>query len=107
MSQPWRRKSAAQRITYEGLSTTMEVVTTYERYSEEPEYIGANKALLETLNLGAIRRVLDLACGTGLLTDLLLELCKGQSVIVNGRDISTESLDIGRRVFRKKGLLAS
>ena len=84
----------------------MEVVTTYEPYSEEPEYIGANKALLETLELGSVKRVLDLACGTGLLSGLLLEMCRGQSVIINGRDISTESLDIGRRLFRGKGLLA-
>jgi len=84
----------------------MEVVTTYEPYSEEPEYIGANKALLETMKLGSVKRVLDLACGTGLLTDLLLDMCP-QGVTVNGRDISTESLDIGRRLFRKKGLLAN
>jgi len=84
----------------------MEVVTTYEPYSEEPEYIGANKALLETMKLGSVKRVLDLACGTGLLTDLLLDMCP-QGVTVNGRDISTESLDIGRRLFRKKALLAN
>lgn len=81
----------------------MEVVTTYEPYAQEPEYIGANRALLETLELGGVRRVLDLACGTGLLTDLLLQL--KPDVAVNGIDLSAESLEIGRRQLREKGLL--
>jgi ubiquinone/menaquinone biosynthesis C-methylase UbiE len=82
----------------------MEVVTTYEPYAQEPEYIGANKALLETLDLSKVHRVLDLACGTGLMTDLLLQL--KPDVAVNGIDLSSESLEIGRRQLREKGLLA-
>jgi ubiquinone/menaquinone biosynthesis C-methylase UbiE len=82
----------------------MEVVTTYEPYAQEPEYIGANKALLETVELDRVNRVLDLACGTGLLTDLLLQL--KPDVVVNGIDLSSESLEIGRRQLREKGLLA-
>lgn len=82
----------------------MEVVTTYEPYAQEPEYIGANKALLETIELDKVHRVLDLACGTGLLTDLLLQLKPG--IAVNGIDLSAESLNIGRRQLREKGLLA-
>ena len=82
----------------------MEVVTNYEPYSQEPEYIAANKALVETFDLGAIRRVVDLACGTGLLSDLLLQL--KPDAVINGVDISKESLDIGRRLFRERGLLA-
>lgn len=81
----------------------MQVNTTYEPYSQEPEYIDANRALLATLPVDRIHRVLDLACGTGLLTDLLLEMKSG--LAVNGVDISTESLDIGRRLFRGKQLL--
>jgi ubiquinone/menaquinone biosynthesis C-methylase UbiE len=42
-----------------------EVVTTYEPFSQEPEYLDANYRFLETLPLGSVRRVLDLACGTG------------------------------------------
>lgn len=81
----------------------MQVNTTYEPYSQEPEYIDANRDLLLTLPLDSVNRVLDLACGTGLLTDLLLEIKPG--LVVNGVDISTESLDIGRKVFREKNLL--
>jgi ubiquinone/menaquinone biosynthesis C-methylase UbiE len=81
----------------------MQVNTTYEPYAQEPEYIEANRALLATLPVDSIHRVLDLACGTGLLTDLLLDIKPG--LAVNGVDISTESLDIGRRQFREKNLL--
>lgn len=82
----------------------MKVNTTYEPYSQEPEYIETNKDLLGTIPLDSVRTVLDLACGTGLLTDLLLGL-KGD-LIVYGVDLSAESLDIARRLFRQKGLLA-
>jgi ubiquinone/menaquinone biosynthesis C-methylase UbiE len=82
----------------------MEVVTNYEPYSQEPEYIGANKALMETFDLRSVRRVIDLACGTGLLSDLLLQM--KPDLVINGVDISNESLEIGRRLFREKGLLA-
>jgi ubiquinone/menaquinone biosynthesis C-methylase UbiE len=81
----------------------MQVNTSYEPYSQEPEYIEANRALLTTLPAQPIHRVLDLACGTGLMSDLLLEIKPG--IVVNGVDISTESLDIGRRLFRDRGLL--
>lgn len=81
----------------------MQVNTTYEPYSQEPEYIDANRDLLATLPLDSLHRVLDLACGTGLLSDLLLEMKPG--LAINGVDISTESLDIGRKLFREKQLL--
>jgi ubiquinone/menaquinone biosynthesis C-methylase UbiE len=82
----------------------MEVVTTYEPYAQEPEYIGANRSLIETLSLENVRRVLDLACGTGLLSDIVMEL--QPAAAINGIDLSHESLDIGRRQLREKGLLA-
>jgi ubiquinone/menaquinone biosynthesis C-methylase UbiE len=82
----------------------MEVVTNYEPYSQEPEYIAANKALVETFDLRSVRRVVDLACGTGLLSDLLLQM--KPDVAINAVDISAESLEIGRRLFRERGLLA-
>jgi ubiquinone/menaquinone biosynthesis C-methylase UbiE len=83
----------------------MKVNTSYEPYSQEPEYIGANKDFLQSLPLDTVatNQVLDLACGTGTLTELLFELRPNISVI--GMDISTESLEIGRKVFRKKNLL--
>ncbi|MEL7449827.1 MAG: class I SAM-dependent methyltransferase [Pseudomonadota bacterium] len=83
----------------------MKVDTSYEPYSQEPEYIEANRALLAELSLGSVHRVLDLACGTGLLTDLLFTM--KPDIAVNGIDLSAESLDIGRRLFTEKGLLVN
>jgi len=81
----------------------MEVNTTYEPYAQEPEYIETNRDLLKTLDLANVHKVLDLACGTGLLSDLLLQL--KPTLAIYGADISPESLDIGRRQFQEKGLL--
>jgi ubiquinone/menaquinone biosynthesis C-methylase UbiE len=82
----------------------MKVNTTYEPYSQEPEYIDANRDLLGTLPLDRVRRVLDLACGTGLLTDLLLQL--KPDLAVTGVDLDPQQLEIASRLFREKGLLA-
>jgi ubiquinone/menaquinone biosynthesis C-methylase UbiE len=81
----------------------MQVNTTYEPYAQEPEYIEANRDLLSTLSLDGIHRVLDLACGTGLMSDLLLQMKPG--LAINGVDLSSESLDIGRKQFREKKML--
>jgi ubiquinone/menaquinone biosynthesis C-methylase UbiE len=83
----------------------MQVNTTYEPYSQEPEYIETNRLMLQTLPLDGVGKVLDLACGTGLLTDLLLQIRPGIAVV--GIDLSAESLDIGRRLFSEKGLLVN
>ncbi|MBT8447840.1 MAG: class I SAM-dependent methyltransferase, partial [Gammaproteobacteria bacterium] len=83
--------------------TPAEVITSYEPYSQEPEYIDANRELLKTLPLEGVRRVLDLACGTSLLTDLLLQIKPG--LAINGVDLSAESLEIGRKLLRGKNLL--
>ena len=81
----------------------MQVNTTYEPYAQEPEYIEANRALLDTLPIEGVKRVLDLACGTGLLSDQLFMI--KPDITVNGVDLSKESLDIGRKDFTEKGLL--
>jgi len=83
----------------------MQVNTTYEPYSQEPEYIETNRALLATLNLDTVHRVVDLACGTGLLSDLLLQI--KPTLAIYGTDISPESLVIGRRLFQEQGVLAA
>jgi len=49
------------------------VSTTYEPFSKEPEYIECNRAFVERLPLDHVDRFLDLACGTGTVSALLLE----------------------------------
>jgi len=84
---------------------SMKVNTTYEPYSQEPEYIEANREMLKTLDLSRVKRVLDLACGTGLMTDLLTQL--KPDIAVNGVDISAEQIGIGSRLFKEKGLFVA
>lgn len=81
----------------------MKVNTSYEPYSQEPEYIEGNRDFLHSLPLDTANEVLDLACGTGTLTELLFEMRPTISVI--GVDISRESLEIGRNLLGKKNLL--
>ncbi|MBD2183262.1 class I SAM-dependent methyltransferase [Planktothrix sp. FACHB-1355] len=81
----------------------MKVNTTYEPYSQQPEYLDANRELLRTLSLDSVRQVLDLACGTGVMTSLLFELKPDISVI--GIDLSAQSLEIAREDFQQKKLL--
>jgi ubiquinone/menaquinone biosynthesis C-methylase UbiE len=76
------------------------VSMTYEPFSEEPEYIEANRAFIQNIDLTSSRRVLDLACGTGVMTDLILE--KKADVAVIGLDLSRESLMLAKRHFSKR-----
>lgn len=81
----------------------MPVITSYEPFSQDPEYIEANREFLRTLPINSVRRVLDLACGTGTLSELLLELQPLVGIV--GVDISRESVEIAREFFLQKKLL--
>lgn len=82
----------------------MQVNTTYEPFSQQAEYIQVNRDFLQTLPLDAITWVLDLACGTGTLGDILFDIKPDVGII--GIDTSATSLEIGRRHFQERGLLA-
>jgi ubiquinone/menaquinone biosynthesis C-methylase UbiE len=81
----------------------MPVITSYEPFSLQPEYIEANRQFLHSLPLEDVSRVLDLACGTGTVSELLLEIKPEVGII--GIDISSESLEIARELFREKKIL--
>ena len=74
---------------------------TYEPFALEPEYIEANRAFIANMDLERTERILDLACGIGTMTDLLLE--KKKKITVVGMDISRESLSIGKDHFFRTG----
>jgi SAM-dependent methyltransferase len=84
--------------------------TSYEPFSREPEYIGANRAFIAGLELDRVRQVLDLACGTLTMTDLLLDRLVeredqhgGEQARIFGLDLSRESLTLGRRFLADTG----
>jgi ubiquinone/menaquinone biosynthesis C-methylase UbiE len=81
----------------------MTIDTTYDPYSQQAEYLEANRELLRALPLKSVNRVLDLACGTGIMSSLLFEL--KPKVTIVGIDISSESLNIGRAKFAQQGIL--
>jgi ubiquinone/menaquinone biosynthesis C-methylase UbiE len=72
----------------------------YEPFSQEPEYIEVNRLLVQSLGLHCDMRVLDIACGTGSLSELILDEFALKSDTANleprgiilGLDISQESL---------------
>jgi ubiquinone/menaquinone biosynthesis C-methylase UbiE len=79
---------------------------TYEPFSKEPEYIEANRAFVRGIDFTGCERLLDLACGTGTMTDLILELNPPIKMMV-GVDISRESLLLAQGHFDKDAFLKS
>lgn len=76
--------------------TSPRVNTTYEPFSREPEYVEGNRAFVAELPLRGTRRMLDLACGVGTITELLLERAPASRIL--GVDLSRESLAIGHEI---------
>jgi ubiquinone/menaquinone biosynthesis C-methylase UbiE len=79
----------------------MPVNTTYEPFSLEPEYVAANQGFVDRVELNQVQRFLDLACGTGTVSELLLE--KSPSAHLNGVDYDPVQVDLSAERFRKLG----
>jgi len=77
--------------------TVTDVDTTYEPYSQDPGYIAANSALIEALDLDGVSRVADLACGTGLLSGVLIG--RKPTLAIAGIDLDPVQIGIARRTF--------
>jgi trans-aconitate methyltransferase len=77
------------------------VNTTYEPFSLEPEYIEANRGFIARQSISLVRRFLDLACGTGTVTELLLEA--SPSAHLNGVDLDPVQIELASRRFRERG----
>lgn len=86
--------------------------SSYEPFSREPEYIQANQAFIEKLPIKAELALLDLACGTATMSDLIIErLAAAEGLMgraaaeylsdsgfqIFGIDLSEESLALGRQ----------
>ena len=70
--------------------------TSYEPFSREPEYIDANREFIRSLGLRDGVRLVDLACGTGLLTSLVLGDTGGRSTSI-GVDLNRTSLVLAKQ----------
>lgn len=71
--------------------------TTYEPFSKEPEYLALNRAFIERLDWTGRRRILDLACGTLTLTEVILE--RAPEARITGVDYDPRQLEIARSHF--------
>ena len=77
------------------------VNTTYEPFSREPEYIEANRAFIARQPLTHVQRFLDLACGTGTVSELLLG--SAPQAHLNGIDYDPVQIDLATEHFRELG----
>lgn len=77
------------------------VNTTYEPFSHEPEYVEANRGFVARQSLAHVGRFLDLACGTGTISELLLS--QSPSAHLNGVDYDPVQIELSAERFRKLG----
>lgn len=75
--------------------------TTYERISQGAEYVENNRGFLSHVSLPRAGRFLDLACGMGTVTRLLLEAAP--DVFLNGIDGDPVQIELGGRELQKLG----
>jgi ubiquinone/menaquinone biosynthesis C-methylase UbiE len=81
---------------------TQFVDTSYEPFSRQAEYIEPNRAFVRSLPLESAKTVLDLACGTGTISELILE--NQPNLTLFGLDLSRESLSLGQADFIAGGM---
>ena len=77
--------------------------TSYEPFSRQPEYIEVNRGFIQSLPLQASHHILDLACGTGTLADLIVDFFPAREIV--GLDLDRESLLLAGKHFRDLGLM--
>ena len=85
--------------------------TSYEPFSQQPEYIDLNRTFIGSLDLADRCRILDLACGTGTLTELILEAVApptdpARAAWITGLDLSRQSLCHARRRMQELGVMS-
>lgn len=73
------------------------VDTSYEAFSRDPGYVETNRRFVAEFGLAAGARLLDMACGTGTMSGLVLAAYPTTRIV--GVDLSRESLALARRHF--------
>jgi ubiquinone/menaquinone biosynthesis C-methylase UbiE len=84
--------------------TSLDIDTSYEPFAQEPAYLELNAAFVETLPLTGVRCFVDIACGTGVLTGLVLDRLRGSTAAPRGVcvDLSPQSLRLARDVIASR-----
>ena len=77
------------------------VNTTYEPFSVEPIYVEANRRFVASASLDHVQRMLDLACGTGTVSELLTEAAP--TAHLNGVDRDPIQIELCQKRFRRLG----
>lgn len=77
------------------------VNTTYEPFSLEPAYVEANRAFVAGGELEGKGRILDLACGTGTVSELVLECAPAAHL--NGLDLDPVQIGLSIERFVRLG----
>ena len=77
------------------------VNTTYEPFSLEPAYVDANRAFVRNGGMHGRARILDLACGTGTVSELVLECAPDAHL--NGVDLDPVQVDLSIERFQRLG----
>lgn len=75
--------------------------TTYEPFSRDPAYIEANQAFVARLPLREVKRMLDLACGTGTVGEMLLAAAPEASLY--GVDLDPVQIELAAQHFAQAG----
>lgn len=83
------------------MTHVIEVNTTYEPFSLEPEYVEANRGFLSRHAFADVARLLDLACGAGTVSELLL--ARAPDALLNGVDLDPVQVQLSIDKFRKQG----
>lgn len=85
-----------------GSAMTMgSTVTTYSRHSQDHAYTTASQAFLDRQPLGHVQRCLDIACGDGAVSQMLLERAPQASLM--GLDIDPVQIRLATERFVKLG----
>lgn len=74
---------------------------TYAAHSEEVELVRANEAFLDRRPLGNVGRFLDLACGPGVVSEMLMTRCPDANL--QGIDYDPAHVDLASERFRALG----
>lgn len=77
------------------------VSMTYEPFSKEPEYIECNRGFVGRMPLERVDRFLDLACGTGTVSELLVKA--RPRAHLNGVDYDPVQIDLATETWEKLG----